>query len=47
MFKCSKCGECCRDLDKSELYIDLDRGYVNTLMVIYVLYMMTGHCFAE
>ncbi len=26
MFKCSECGECCRNLDKSELYIDLDRG---------------------
>lgn len=26
MFKCSQCGECCRHLDKSELYKDLDRG---------------------
>lgn len=26
MFKCSQCGECCRNLDKSELYKELDRG---------------------
>lgn len=26
MFKCTCCGECCRNLDKSELYKDLDRG---------------------
>ncbi len=26
MFKCSSCGECCRNLDKSPLYKDLDRG---------------------
>jgi len=26
MFECSKCGECCRNLDKSELYTDLNRG---------------------
>lgn len=26
MFKCSACGECCRNLDKSPLYKDLDRG---------------------
>lgn len=26
MFKCSACEECCRNLDKSELYKDLDRG---------------------
>ena len=26
MFKCNKCGCCCRHLDKSELYMDLDRG---------------------
>lgn len=26
MFKCSECGECCRNLDKSDLYKDLDRG---------------------
>lgn len=26
MFKCDKCGTCCRNLDKSELYSDLDRG---------------------
>lgn len=26
MFCCDKCGECCRNLDKSELYADLDRG---------------------
>lgn len=25
-FKCSQCGECCRHLDRSELYRDLDRG---------------------
>lgn len=26
MFKCDGCGCCCRNLDKSELYSDLDRG---------------------
>lgn len=26
MFKCDKCGECCRHLYKSELYRELDRG---------------------
>ena len=26
MFKCYMCGECCRHLDASELYKDLDRG---------------------
>ncbi len=26
MFKCSQCGECCRHLDRSELYRELDRG---------------------
>lgn len=26
MFKCDMCGECCRNLDKSELYSALDRG---------------------
>lgn len=26
MFHCSKCGECCRNLDKSDLYRELDRG---------------------
>lgn len=26
MFNCSKCGCCCRHLDRSELYKDLDRG---------------------
>lgn len=26
MFKCDKCGICCRNLDKSSLYSDLDRG---------------------
>lgn len=26
MFKCDKCGECCRHLDKSDLYRELDRG---------------------
>lgn len=26
MFKCDKCGECCRNLDKSEIYKSLDRG---------------------
>jgi len=26
MFKCSCCGECCRNLDKSNLYMGLDRG---------------------
>lgn len=26
MFRCNKCGECCRHLDRSELYKELDRG---------------------
>ena len=26
MFKCDCCGCCCRNLDKSNLYIELDRG---------------------
>lgn len=26
MFKCNKCGCCCRHLDKSESYKELDRG---------------------
>lgn len=26
MFKCDKCGICCRNLDKSEIYKKLDRG---------------------
>ena len=26
MFKCDGCGECCRHLDRSELYAELDRG---------------------
>lgn len=26
MFDCSKCGCCCRHLDLSELYSELDRG---------------------
>lgn len=26
MFKCSGCGECCRNLNKSQLYEALDRG---------------------
>lgn len=26
MFECDKCGCCCRHLDKSELYKELDRG---------------------
>lgn len=26
MFQCDCCGCCCRNLDKSELYKDLDRG---------------------
>ncbi len=26
MFKCNCCGECCRNLDKSELYAELNRG---------------------
>lgn len=25
-FKCSRCGACCRSLDRSALYADLDRG---------------------
>lgn len=26
MFQCDQCGCCCRNLDKSELYSNLDRG---------------------
>lgn len=26
MFKCDKCGSCCRLLRRSDLYKDLDRG---------------------
>lgn len=26
MFPCDKCGGCCRNLDKSEIYSELDRG---------------------
>ena len=26
MFKCSKCGECCKNLASSYIYKDLDRG---------------------
>ena len=26
MFQCDRCGCCCRNLDKSELYSDLNRG---------------------
>lgn len=26
MFECDKCGCCCRHLDRSELYKELDRG---------------------
>ena len=26
MFPCDKCGECCRNLQMSELYEELDRG---------------------
>lgn len=25
-FKCDRCGLCCRNLDKSELYADLNKG---------------------
>lgn len=26
MFFCNQCGQCCRNLDKSPLYAELDRG---------------------
>lgn len=26
MFKCDCCGCCCRSLNKSDVYLDLDRG---------------------
>ena len=26
MFKCDKCGQCCKNLKLSNLYLDLDRG---------------------
>lgn len=26
MFKCDCCGNCCKNISKSELYSDLDRG---------------------
>lgn len=41
MFKCDKCGECCRHLNKSDLYRELDRGdgvckyLINNLCSIY------------
>ena len=25
-FKCSKCGECCKNLNLSDIYAELDRG---------------------
>ena len=28
MFKCDKCGECCRNLHLSDLYKELDKGDV-------------------
>lgn len=26
MFKCDKCGKCCRNLNKSSIYAELDSG---------------------
>ena len=26
MFKCDMCGQCCRHLDRSEIYKEIDRG---------------------
>lgn len=26
MFSCDRCGCCCRNLDKSDVYVELDRG---------------------
>ncbi len=26
MFRCNQCGACCKHLDRSEIYKDLDRG---------------------
>lgn len=26
VYQCEKCGACCRNLDKSEIYMHLDRG---------------------
>ena len=26
MFQCSKCGKCCKNINKSNLYKELDRG---------------------
>ena len=26
MFECDKCGECCKNLDKSDIYKDLHNG---------------------
>ncbi len=26
MFKCDKCGQCCRNLDKSDIYRELHNG---------------------
>ena len=26
MFHCTRCGECCRNVNKSHLYTNLDRG---------------------
>ena len=26
MFECDVCGHCCRNLDKSPIYLELDKG---------------------
>lgn len=26
MFECNRCGECCRNLNKADIYKELDRG---------------------
>ncbi len=48
MFKCDCCGECCRNLDKSDLYKELNRGDgVNFSWKIYVPFMTTGLYYVE
>lgn len=54
MFKCDCCGCCCRNIDKSELYSDLDRGdgtckyLIGNLCSIYdnrPLFCMVDECY--
>lgn len=49
MFVCDKCGCCCRNLDKSEIYSELDRGdgSCKYLEEICAQYMISDHYYAE